>query len=177
MGKTQKEPGDLHHAVVFIHDHHAARPHDGTDTLNGIVIDGQVQKLGGHTAAGGSTHLDGLKRAAFRYAAADVENYLLDRGSDGNFHQAGVDYFAGQGKNLGALAVGGADFPVPVGPVFDDQRHIGPGFDVVDIGGFVVDTGLGRKRRPGPGHAALAFNGGHQGGFLAADEGTGTQSQ
>ena len=97
-----------------------------------------------------------------------------ERGAEGDFDQAGVGHVAGQGEGLGA----GRALCVPrrrnsAAPWSQDQRHRGQGFDVVDHGGLAPQAALGRKGRLGPGHAAFAFDGGHQGRFLAADEGPG----
>ena len=47
------------------------------------------------------------------------------------------------------------------------------GLHVVDDGGLAEQARLRREGRPGPRHAALALDGVHQGGLLAADEGAG----
>ena len=131
----------------------------------------------GHATAGRPTHLDRFKGPALGDASADIVDDIFDGGSDGYFYQTGVIDLAGQGKYLGPFAVIGAHLSIPFRSIFDDQRNIGPGFHVIDVGGFGVDAGLRRERRPGPGHTSFAFDGCHQGGFLTAYKRTGTQSQ
>ena len=53
---------------------------------------------------------------------------------------------------------------------------VGVGLDVVEHGGLAEQALYRRERRTGTGLAALAFDGGHQRGFLAADEGAGAQT-
>ena len=98
LGEIQEKPGDLHHAVVFIQDHHAAGAHDGADPLQGVIIDGQVQKLGGNASAGRTAHLHGLEFPSLGNAAADIKDHVLDGRADGHFHQAGVVDLSGQRK-------------------------------------------------------------------------------
>ena len=74
-----------------------------------IVIDRHVQELLGDAAAGGSAGLHGLELFAVGDAAADVEDDLAKGDAHGDFDQAGVVDFSGQGKDLGALALFGAD--------------------------------------------------------------------
>ena len=54
-----------------------------------------------------------------------------------------------------------------------DGRHVGPGLDVVDVGGLAAEAALGREGRTRPGPAALALDGGDERGLLAAHEGAG----
>ena len=58
-------------------------------------------------------------------------------------------------------------------PLHDDLRSIGIALDVVDVGRLAPEACDGREGRPGPRLAAAAFDGGHQGRLLAADEGAG----
>ena len=83
---------------------------------------------------------------------------------------------AGQGEDLGALALFGADGREPVAAVADDGRDVGEGFDVVDERGLAPQAFLARIGRAGPRRAAFAFDGGDEGGFLAADEGAGAEA-
>ena len=56
--------GHIDHAVVFVHDHHAAGAHDGADLREAFVIDRGVEHLHGNAAAGGSAGLHGFHAAA-----------------------------------------------------------------------------------------------------------------
>ena len=62
------------------------------------------------------------------------------------------------------------------GAVEDDLRDVGIGFHVVQNGGLAKQALVRRERRTGTGLAALALDGGHQSGFLAAHESAGAQT-
>ncbi len=65
----------------------------------------------------------------------------------------------------------------PLGAVEDDLGDIGVGFYVVQDGGLAEQALHRRKRRTGTGLAALALDGGHQSGFLAAHKSAGAQTE
>ena len=141
-----------------------------------VVIDRQVDPLGGDAAAGRAAGLDRLELLAAGHAAADVVDDLAERGAHRHFDQAGVLDLAGQGEDLGAAALFGADPGEPVGPVVDHGRHVGEGLDVVDHGGLAPQAALGGIRRADARLAALALDRVDQRGLLAADEGPGAQA-
>ena len=114
-----------------------------------------------------------IKSLAAGDTPADVKDHLPQGDAQGNLHQTGVVDFAYQGKNRGALALLGAEGAVPIASADDDGGDMGPGFDIVDDGGFASQAALGRKRRPRSGLTDLAFNGGDERGFFAADKGPG----
>ena len=62
----------------------------------------------------GPPDLDRLESLAAGDAAADVEDDLPQGDAHGHFDQAGVVDLAGQGEDLGALALLGADAGEPV---------------------------------------------------------------
>ena len=62
----------------------------------------------GDAAAGGAADLRGLELLAAGDAAADVVDDLAERHADGHLDQAGVLDGAGEGEDLGALALLGA---------------------------------------------------------------------
>ena len=92
--------GDVDHAVVFVHDDHAAGAHDGADLSEAFVIDRGVKHLHRNAAAGGSAGLHGFYAAAGRSAFADVVDETLQRRAQRHFDQAGVLHLAHQGENL-----------------------------------------------------------------------------
>jgi hypothetical protein len=65
---------------------------------------------------------------------------------------------------------------IPGAAVAEDGRNVGEGLDVVDQGRAAPEAGFGGERRPGRGWPRLAFDGGEEGGFLAADEGARAQA-
>ncbi len=175
--ELQEELGDVHHAVVLVHDDEAAGAHHGADGGEGLVVDGGVDETGGDAAAGGAAGLGGLELLAVRAAAADVLDDGAQGGAHGGLHQAGVGDLAAQGKDLGALALLGADGGVLVRAVVEDPGDIGVGLHVVEQGGPLEQALIGGEGRAGPGLAPVALDGGHEGGLLAADEGAGAQAQ
>src|SRR5207248_2339436 len=68
--------GEIDHAGVFIHDHHAARAHHRTCRSKSFVIDGKIDHAGRNAAAGGAADLNGFQLFAFGYAAADVVDHF-----------------------------------------------------------------------------------------------------
>ena len=70
----------------------------------------------------------------------------------------------------------GAHGGEPVRALQDDLRHVGIGLHVVQDGGLAEQALDGRERRTGTRLAALALDGGHQSGLLAADKGAGAQA-
>ena len=124
----------------------------------------------GQTAAQRAAGLHGLELLAVGDAAADVEDDLAQRDAHRHFDQAGVVDLAGQGEDGGAGRLLGADGLEPLGALQDDLGRHGVALDVVDVGRLAPQAGDGREGRAGPRLAALAFDGGHQRGLLAADE-------
>ena len=78
---------------------------------------------------------------------------------------------AGQGEDLGPLALGRAERGVPAAAAQQDGRHVGVGFDVVEQRGLAPQAALRGEGRSRARLAAVALDRGEQGGFFAADEG------
>ena len=94
----------------------------------------------------------------------------------GTSTRPGVADLAGQGEDLGAAALLGADAGEPVGAVVDDGRDVGEGLDVVDHRRLAPQAALGGIRRADARLAALAFDRVDQRRLLAADERPGAQA-
>ena len=163
--------GHVDHAVVFVHDDHAAGAHDGADLGEAFVVDGGVEHLHGNAAAGGSAGLHGFHAAAGRGAFADVVDEALERRAQRHFDQAGVLHLAHQREDFGAGALGAAGFGKPGGAARDDGRDVVPGFDVVDVGGPSPQAFLRGIRRARTRAAGETFERGDERGLFAADEG------
>jgi len=78
---------------------------------------------------------------------------------------------APEGEDLGPLALLGAGARVPLGALEDDRGDVGEGLDVVEHTGLAPEARDGREGRPRARLTAMALDGGHQRGLLAADEG------
>src|ERR1035438_4756622 len=51
VGELDEVAGHIDHAVVFIHDHHAAGAHDGTNLRETLVVDRGVEHVDGNATA------------------------------------------------------------------------------------------------------------------------------
>ena len=169
-GEFEEELRDGDHAVVLIHDDHAAGAHHRSGRREAFVVDGDVQVLLGEAAAGGAAGLDGLELLAALDAAADVVDDLAERRAHRDFDEADVVDLAGEGEDLGTLGLLGADGGEPRRALGQDDRHVGEGLDVVDVGRTAHVAGFGRERRLERRLAALAFHRVDEGGLFAADE-------
>ena len=116
-----------------VHDDHAARAHDRADLRQRLVVDRHVEVLGRDAAAGGAAGLDRLERRGRRRCRRRCR-----RRSRAAVMPIGTSIRPvlrdppGQGEDLGALALLGADAGEPVAAVADDRRDVGEGLDVVD---------------------------------------------
>ena len=177
LRKLQEVPGDIDHAGALVHDDETTRSHDGSGFLHRVVVDWKVEILHGQATTGGATELGRLERAVVRYPAPDVVDHLPQGGPHGDFHQARVVHAPGQGEDLGSRATLGAEPPIPILSVENDGRNVGKGLHIVDAGRLALVTPFHREGRPGRGHAAVAFKGSDEGGFLAADKGPRAHTQ
>ncbi|VTR63828.1 hypothetical protein DESC_100024 [Desulfosarcina cetonica] len=168
--KVQEGAGHLHHAGVFVQNQHAAGPHGGAETGEGVKIQGRVQEVLGNAAAHGTAEVHRLELLVSRNAAADIEDDLPQRGSHGHFHHGRVLDMAGDRDQLGPFAFLRANAGVPCVALVDDQGHVGPGFHVVQVTGFVPDTAHRGADVLGPRLRILALDGAHQGAGFAGDE-------
>ena len=125
-----------------------------------------------HRAAG----LHGFEFLVVQDAAADVVNDLAQGDAQRDFDQAGAFDLAGDGEGLGALALFGAHRGEPCAALVNDLGDVGVGLDVVDVGRATPQAGDGREGRARARQPAFSFDGLHQGGFLAADEGPGSHA-
>ena len=70
-----------------------------------VIVDRNIEMLSRDTSAGRTAGLCRLELLAVRDAAADLFDYLTERGSHGNLHQTGVVDLAAQREYLGALGL------------------------------------------------------------------------
>ena len=173
LREGQEVAGDVHHAGRLVGHDHAARAHDGARGLEILVVDARVEQRLRDAAARRPAQLYGLEGLAVATAAADVVDHLAQRHADGDLHQARVLHCAGQGKGLGAAAACRAHAAEPLRPVEQDRRHAGVGLHVVDVRRVAPQPVLGGVGRAHGGHAAVALDGAHERGLLAADKGAG----
>ena len=126
--------------------------------------------MSGDTAAGGTAGLRRFEFFAVRNTAADLFHDLAQGGAHRDLHQTGMFDFAAQREHLGALGLFGAHRSEPIRAFQNDLGNVGEGFHVVFHGGAAKQTLDRRIGRAGTRLAAVAFDGGHQRGFSAADE-------
>ena len=175
--ELQEEFRNVDHAVVFVHDDQTAGTHHGTDGDQVVIVNRDVIVLSRDAAAGRTAGLRRFELLAVRDAAADVFDDLAQGRSHRDLHQTGVVDLAAEGEDLGALGFLGTHGSKPVGPVQNDLRNVCPGLDVVQDRRTLEQTGDSRERRTGTRLTALAFDGGHQGCFFAADKSAGAETQ
>ena len=173
LDELEEEPSDVDHAAVLVHDDEAARAHDRAELLQGVVVDGDVQVLGGDAAARRATHLCSLELLAARDPPSDVEHDLAERHADRDLDETGVLDRAGERKHLRALALGRPHRGVPLRPAEHDHGDGGEGLDVVQAARAAPQARLGRIGRARTRLAAMTLDRGHERGLLAADEGPG----
>ncbi len=118
-----------------------------------------------------------LNLPAVRDAAADVEDDLPQRDAHGHLDQARAAHAAGQGEDLGPLALAGADAGEPAAALADDGRDVGVGLHVVQQRRAAPQAVVGRVWRARARRAPPALDGRHQGRLLAADERPGAEPQ
>ena len=150
--EVEEVAGDVHHAGVLVHDDHAAGAHHRAQpSVSSSKSTGRSRSCSGMQPPGRPAGLHGLERFLLRDAAADVEDDLAQGHAHRHLDQAGVLHLADQREDLGALAVLRADAPAnqAAAPV-DDERHVGPGLHVVQVGGPVAEAALDRVHVLGP---------------------------
>jgi hypothetical protein len=74
--EAQEEPGNIHHARLIVHHHHAAGTHDGPGLGHAFVGDGQIVERSGQAASGWSSRLDCLHAPAPGPSASDLFDEL-----------------------------------------------------------------------------------------------------
>ena len=87
------------------------------------IVDRRVGQLGGHASAGRAADLDGLELPPVGHAAADLVDDLPDGHAHRHLDQPAAADLAGQGEDLGPLAVVGAQLGELLGPVAKDPGH------------------------------------------------------
>ena len=101
---------------------------------------------------------------------------LVDEGgellAERQLHQTGVAALAHQGEDLRPRAEGSADPGEPCAAHGDDEWYVAPRLEVVDRRGLAPVPLLRGEGRFDLGSSPLPFQGGDEGGLLAADEGT-----
>ena len=145
------ELGDVDDAVVLVHDDHAARAHHRAEGGEALVGDRLCRGLSSvMMPPEGPPVWTPLNLLAAPDAAADVVDDLAQGGAHRHLDEAGVVDLAGEGEDLGALGLLGADLGEPLGALGHDHGDVGEGLDVVD------DRGLLPQALAPPGRAAWA---------------------
>ncbi len=129
-----------------------------------------------YTSAHGAASLHSFEFLVVFNAAANVENDLPQRYPKWHFNQTSILDITSQGKSFGALALFRAHAGVPFRTFKNYLGNVSISFDVVDIGGFAPQTLLRGEWRTRAGFPSAAFDGRHQGGFLAANKSAGAHA-
>ena len=174
MGELDEVARHIHHAVLFIHDHHAARSHDRAQLRQAFIVDGRIEHLDGNASARGTTRLHRLDGASGNRSFTNVIHEGFQRSAQRHLHQSGVAHLPHQGEDFGPRAFRTARFAEPGRAAGDDRRDVVPRLNIVDVGGTPPESLLRGKWRPGPGPSRFAFQGRDQGCFFPADESAGS---
>src|SRR4029079_18045730 len=119
----------------------------------------------------------GAEGPARARTAAEIVDKFAQGEAEGDFHQAGVLHVARKLHDAGAPGASHAEAGVGVRPVRKDHGNGGQRDGVVDDRGLSEQALDGRERWARPDDALLAFEAFKKGGLLAADVGSGTESQ
>ncbi len=109
LHEFKKEPCDIDHTGVFIHDDHAAGTHDRAKFGKRFIVERDVQVLFGHTSARWASDLGGLERLVIHRAATDIVHQLTQCCAYRHFDQSGIFDRSGQCKYFCTLALLGAE--------------------------------------------------------------------
>ena len=175
-GKVKEELGYIDHAVAVVHDDKSARTHHAADGGEVVVVYLGVHEARGDASAGGSAGLSRLELSAVGDAAADVLDNFAQGRAHGDLNEAGVLDVAAECKDLGALGALSAHGGEALRAVQDYLRDVCKCLNVVLGSGLSEKTLFRRERRSRTGLAAVALDGGHERGLLAADECACTES-
>src|ERR1035438_1152174 len=133
VGELDEVAGHVDHAVVFVHDDHAAGAHDGANLREAFIVHGSVEHVDGNATARRPARLHRFDVAAGSGAFSNVVDEALERRAQGHFNQAGVLNLPDKRKDLGAGALGASGFTKPACAAADDGGNVAPGLDVVDV--------------------------------------------
>ena len=147
--ELHEEPGDVDHVGVWSMTIMPPEPMIEPSRDERLVIDRRVEVLGRDAAAGGAAGLHGLDRARRAGRRRCPRRSRRSVHAHRHFDQPGVANLAGQGEDLGPLALRGADRREPVAALADDRRDVGERLDVVDQRRTVPEAGFRRDRGAG----------------------------
>src|SRR5260221_1692886 len=160
--------GHVHHAGVFVHDHHAAGAHHAANLGDRVVVHCHVDLGSGEQRAGAAAGNHGFEFFAVGYAAGHIVNELFHVHAEWNFVDARLVDVTGDAEQASSAVSRRAAIGVSVAAFANDGRHGAEGFDVIDHGRTAIEANDGREWRLDARITALAFERFHKGGFFAA---------
>ena len=169
-GEVQVELGNVHHAVILVHDDKSARAHHGADSVQRLIVDRSVDMLCGYAAARRSARLGSLELLAVRDTAAYLLDDLAESGAHRYLNESDVSDLTAEGEYLSTLRGLGTHGSVPSRALADYLCDICVCFNVVQQGRLAEQTLYSGERRTGSRFAAVALDGGHERGLLTTDE-------
>ncbi len=158
----EKVAGHIHHAVVLIHHHHTARPHDRSYAIQRFVVDRRRKIPQRYTASRRASCLYRFHPPGSARSFANSKYELLQPGAKRKLHQPGIFHLADQREDFGAGTFFRPDGFEPCTPFLHDDRHVAPGLHVVDICGFSIQSPACRIRRAWHRTTGFSFNGSDQ---------------
>ena len=73
LGEFHEEPGNIHHAGIFIHDDQTTGSHHGAGRRQGFIINGQIKVGSRQASAHRATGLYGLESFVVLYSTANID--------------------------------------------------------------------------------------------------------
>src|ERR1035438_2686482 len=96
MSEFDKVAGDIYHAVVFVHHHHATRAHDRADLRQALIVHLRIKHFYRNTSARGTAGLHGFHSTTVDGTFTDVVDELLERSTKRHLDQARILYLSYQ---------------------------------------------------------------------------------
>src|SRR5262249_27492832 len=158
----------IHHAGVFVDDHHAAGPEHGAGLGDGVVIHGNVDFVSLEDRTGTAAGDDRLEFLAAANATGDLVDELLHVHTKRDFVDAGLVDMARDAEETRAAISWCAAAGVGFAAFKDNGGDRAQCFHVVDDRRTAVQADDSGEGRLDARVAALAFERFHQRGFLAA---------
>ena len=165
--------GGFDHVAGVIEDHDAAGPEERSVRADAGIVEGEVvEDLVSEESAGKPGHGDSLHGAPFERTTGPVVEESFQWKSNGDFVIAGAFDVAGEGDEFGAGVFAESEGLIPVGAVIDDVGNGAESFDVVDGGGFVLESVRDREGRLVAREGMFAFEGIEERSFFSANVST-----
>ena len=124
-------------AILLIQDLNSPQGQGAPQFPEGLVVQANLQEVGGKDAAQGAAHQDGLGGAAMAEAPAHTVDHISKGGRQGDLHKTGLLHGPHEAEDHGAGGAGNAQFPEPGDRGLGDEGQSGDGAQPVEQEGGV----------------------------------------